>query len=102
MDGPNWTTNILADVSRGLLRFRGGVCCSPPSYVRPGAVDAFSHSQYFAADEALAGPGQIGRDGVDHLHPGRGAFWSLIELGFMPGTLGPNKYGEDPLAPQDT
>lgn len=27
------------------------------------------------------------------------SLWALIELGFMPGTPGPNQYGPDPLAP---
>ena len=27
-----------------------------------------------------------------------GWIWALIELGFLPGTTGPNKYGPDPLA----
>lgn len=26
-----------------------------------------------------------------------GAIWALIEVGFLPGTTGPNQYGEDPL-----
>jgi uncharacterized membrane protein YhaH (DUF805 family)/uncharacterized membrane protein len=31
------------------------------------------------------------------LLPVVGAIWSLIELGFLKGTSGPNRYGEDPL-----
>ena len=27
-----------------------------------------------------------------------GAIWFLIEVGFLPGTRGPNQYGADPLA----
>lgn len=27
-----------------------------------------------------------------------GAIWYLVEVGFLPGTIGPNKYGADPLA----
>ncbi len=27
-----------------------------------------------------------------------GWVWSLVELGFLPGTDGPNRYGEDPLS----
>ena len=26
-----------------------------------------------------------------------GGLWTLIELGFLPGTIGTNKYGDDPL-----
>ena len=25
--------------------------------------------------------------------------WAIVELGFLRGTLGPNRYGPDPLAP---
>lgn len=28
--------------------------------------------------------------------------WALVELGFLAGTIGPNRYGADPLQPQDT
>lgn len=28
-----------------------------------------------------------------------GVIWVLVELGFLPGTAGPNQYGPDPLAP---
>lgn len=28
-----------------------------------------------------------------------GAIWYLIEVGFRAGTLGPNRFGQDPLAP---
>jgi uncharacterized membrane protein YhaH (DUF805 family) len=28
-----------------------------------------------------------------------GFFWVLIECGFLPGTVGPNSYGPDPLGP---
>lgn len=33
------------------------------------------------------------------LIPVLGALWSLIELGFLRGTKGPNRFGPDPLAP---
>jgi uncharacterized membrane protein YhaH (DUF805 family) len=29
------------------------------------------------------------------------AIWAIIELGCLPGTPGPNKYGADPLAGRD-
>jgi uncharacterized membrane protein YhaH (DUF805 family) len=32
------------------------------------------------------------------LIPFVGAFWSFIELGCLPGTFGPNRYGPDPIA----
>ena len=28
-----------------------------------------------------------------------GGLWALIETGFLPGTVGPNEYGLDPLGP---
>ena len=28
-----------------------------------------------------------------------GSLWALIETGFLPGTIGPNEYGIDPLGP---
>jgi uncharacterized membrane protein YhaH (DUF805 family) len=28
-----------------------------------------------------------------------GGLWALIETGFLPGTIGPNEYGLDPLGP---
>ena len=28
-----------------------------------------------------------------------GGIWALIETGFLPGTVGPNEYGLDPLGP---
>jgi uncharacterized membrane protein YhaH (DUF805 family) len=28
------------------------------------------------------------------------AIWGLVELGFLRGTVGPNRFGPDPLAPQ--
>jgi len=31
--------------------------------------------------------------------PIAGQIWSLVELGLLPGTDGPNNYGEDPLLP---
>jgi uncharacterized membrane protein YhaH (DUF805 family) len=33
-----------------------------------------------------------------NLVPIIGFFWSLIEVGFLPGTPGPNEFGPDPLA----
>ena len=32
------------------------------------------------------------------LVPVAGAIWILVELGFLRGTVGPNQYGNDPLA----
>jgi hypothetical protein len=36
-----------------------------------------------------------------HLIPIVGTVWSMAELGFFPGTIGANRYGEDPLQPED-
>lgn len=33
------------------------------------------------------------------LIPFVGAIWALIELGFLRGTVGPNRFGQDPLNP---
>ena len=33
------------------------------------------------------------------LVPFIGWLWALIETGFLPGTIGPNEYGLDPLGP---
>jgi uncharacterized membrane protein YhaH (DUF805 family) len=30
-----------------------------------------------------------------------GVVWAIVELGFLQGTRGPNKYGQDPTLPQD-
>ena len=30
--------------------------------------------------------------------PAIGPIWMLVELGFLPGTIGPNRFGSDPLA----
>jgi uncharacterized membrane protein YhaH (DUF805 family) len=27
------------------------------------------------------------------------SIWALVELGFLRGTVGPNRYGPDPLSP---
>ncbi|MGZ3292709.1 MAG: DUF805 domain-containing protein, partial [Xanthobacteraceae bacterium] len=31
-----------------------------------------------------------------------GFIWGLVEMGFLKGTNGPNRFGPDPLAPRDT
>jgi|GEM_PF-2137419 len=36
------------------------------------------------------------------LIPVIGTIWALVELGFLKGTAGPNKYGDDPLQPAGT
>jgi len=33
------------------------------------------------------------------LVPFIGGIWALVETGFLPGTVGPNEYGLDPLGP---
>jgi Protein of unknown function (DUF805) len=37
-----------------------------------------------------------------NLIPLIGWVWTLVELGLLEGTLGPNQYGEDPLDAHDT
>ncbi len=37
-----------------------------------------------------------------HLLPYIGSIWTLIELGFLKGTDGPNRFGADPLQEYDT
>jgi uncharacterized membrane protein YhaH (DUF805 family) len=28
------------------------------------------------------------------------ALWGIVDLGILPGTKGPNRFGDDPLPPQ--
>jgi uncharacterized membrane protein YhaH (DUF805 family) len=44
---------------------------------------------------------QIGTGGIILTLVGFGiSIWALVEIGFLRGTVGPNQYGPDPLAPQ--
>jgi uncharacterized membrane protein YhaH (DUF805 family) len=57
-------------------------------------------------------PGLLGSASNDLVSPATGlglsfvggvlGLWGLIELGCLRGTVGPNAFGEDPLAPVDT
>jgi uncharacterized membrane protein YhaH (DUF805 family) len=45
-------------------------------------------------------PGAAGAAGLVSLLELPIAIWAFVELGCLPGTKGPNKYGDDPLQPQ--
>ncbi len=59
---------------------------------------------FYAAPSVLSGAANrtddIGAMGVVlHLVSFAITVWAIVELGFLRGTLGPNRYGPDPLAP---
>jgi uncharacterized membrane protein YhaH (DUF805 family) len=68
-------------------------------YIVPGVLTGIGAViAFFALAEESAGAGTIG-----FLFVAAGLavlIWAFVELGCLRGTVGPNKYGPDPLAPE--
>jgi uncharacterized membrane protein YhaH (DUF805 family) len=66
-------------------------------YIVPGVLHAIGSRMFFYGIGAESAGGVIG--GVVFYALGLGVLiWTIVELGFLPGTAGPNRFGPDPLA----